>query len=135
MDEGCLQCEVKDPTGQTDATINRDLIDKYLNQQPIQGVVLHVKWVCSILSFLMVDVIYVQTQSLQFMKLRFNSKVSVFVPVQSTRSLSLIITAHNVINVFPVDSPIPPTDVSFTAFISFFVFIFVLFSHFHFVEN
>jgi hypothetical protein len=48
MDEGCLQCEVKDPTGQIEATINRDLIDKFLNQQPIQGVVLHVKWVCSV---------------------------------------------------------------------------------------
>jgi hypothetical protein len=61
MDEGCLQCEVKDPTGQTDATINRDLIDKYLNQQPIQGVVLHVKWVRSLAFFLIFEVICVYT--------------------------------------------------------------------------
>ncbi len=75
IDEDAL-VEVKDPTATAEATIHRELLDK-LNQQPLQGSVLHVK------------------------------SISVWSPPPARKVHHLVITASNLIAHYPVDSPIP----------------------------
>jgi len=68
--------EVKDPTATAEATIHRELLDK-LNQQPLQGSVLHVK------------------------------SISVWSPPPARKVHHLVITAANLIAHYPVDSLLP----------------------------